>query len=160
MERKNVKATKPGHSCTLSACEFPDVPPARSRNMRAIRSRDTGPERIVRSALHRMGYRFRLHVRDLPGCPDIVLPRYRAVVFVHGCFWHAHRCRAGSRIPKTNSEYWEAKRSRNKQRHQKARRALRRAGWAVLTIWECQVRDLGALLSRLETFLGICEPRA
>lgn len=140
----------------LRAWEFPDVPPQRSRNMRAIRSCDTTPEKIVCSALHGMGCRYRPHVGDLPGRPDIVLPRYRAAVFVDGCFWHAHRCRIGRRIPKTNREYWEAKRARNKHRHDKVRRALRRGGWTVLTIWECQVRDIEALLSRLETFLDDC----
>lgn len=138
----------------LSAWKFQDVPPERSRNMAAIRSRDTSPERIVRSALHRAGYRFRLHVRDLPGCPDIVLPRHRTVIFVHGCFWHGHPCKVGRRTPKTNQEYWKAKRERNRTRHANTRRVLRRKGWKVFTVWECRTRDIESLVSRLERLLG------
>jgi DNA mismatch endonuclease (patch repair protein) len=122
--------------------------------MAAIRSRDTKPERTVRSTLHKMRHRFRLHVRDLPGCPDIVLPKYRAVVFVHGCFWHAHTCRVGRRMPKTNRRYWQAKRETNRFRHQKTRKRLRRFGWRVLVVWECQTHDVGSLMSRLAAFLG------
>ncbi|MCH8804996.1 MAG: DNA mismatch endonuclease Vsr [Planctomycetes bacterium] len=121
--------------------------------MAAIRSRNTAPERVVRGLVHRLGYRFRLHRRDLPGCPDLVLPKHRAVIFVNGCFWHLHRCRAGRRCPKTNAAYWKAKRERNRQRDRENRRALRRAGWSVLTVWECQVRDAIGLPARIRLFL-------
>ena len=153
MTKRGIKAKKREKTVKLSAWKFHDVSPERSRNMAAIRSRNTLPERIVRSALHRMGYRFRLHVRDLPGCPDIVLPKHRTVVFVHGCFWHSHQCKVGRRIPKTNQTYWKAKREKNRSRHATTRRALRRAGWTVLTIWECQTRDIESLVSRLERVL-------
>jgi DNA mismatch endonuclease (patch repair protein) len=100
-----------------------------------------------------MGYRFRLHVRELPGCPDVVMPMRGTVVFVHGCFWHSHRCKVGRRIPKTNREYWQAKRKANRIRHTSVRRSLRRMGWKVLTIWECQTRDIDVLELRLERLL-------
>src|SRR5215467_11698981 len=89
---------------------------ARSRIMRAVKSRDTKPELIIRSLAHRMGYRFRLYRKDLPGCPDLVFPRLRKVVFVHGCFWHGHDCGRGARIPKANAEYWRSKIARNSAR--------------------------------------------
>lgn len=113
-------------------------PAERSERMARIRGRDTKPEIWVRRTLHANGYRFRLHRRDLPGRPDIVLPKYRAVVFVHGCFWHAHTCQKG-RIPGTRSTFWEAKFQGNKKRDARNVRALRAAGWRVLTIWECEL---------------------
>jgi DNA mismatch endonuclease (patch repair protein) len=137
----------------LSAWTFCDVPPARSRNMAAIRSRNTTPERAVRSTLHKMGYRFRLHVNGLPGCPDIVLPKLHKVIFVHGCFWHGHYCRVGRRKPKANARYWELKRAMNRVRFAKARRALLRQGWSVLIVWECHVRHTDELCTRLENFV-------
>ncbi|MCX5677415.1 MAG: very short patch repair endonuclease [Planctomycetota bacterium] len=140
----------------MSAWRFTSVPRSRSRNMAAIRSRDTRPERIVRSLVHRLGYRFRLHVRDLEGRPDLVLPRHRLAIFVNGCFWHAHRCRCGRRCPKTNSSYWRAKRLRNLARDQQVRKKLRRQGWVVLTVWECQTKDLHRLEQRLRKFLKEC----
>ena len=129
-------------------------PEVRSRIMSAIRGRDTTPERVVRSALHRMGYRFRVHVRDLSGSPDVVLPRHRAVIFVHGCFWHRHRCRAGRAEPRTNAAFWREKRRRNQERDRRAVRALRRQGWRVLVLWECQIRDAARLASSLADYLG------
>lgn len=111
-------------------------PAERSERMARIKGRDTKPEIWVRRALHAFGYRFRLHRRDLPGRPDIVLPKYRTVVFVHGCFWHAHTCQKG-RIPGTRSAFWEAKFEGNEKRDARNMRALRAAGWRVLTIWEC-----------------------
>ena len=154
MAKRRTKSGEQNEPLALSAWKFPNVSPERSRNMAAIRSRDTAPERTVRSVLHRLGYRFRLHVHDLSGRPDIVLPRHRTVIFVHGCFWHSHRCRVGRRIPKTNQEYWQAKRDKNRARHEKSRRTLRRAGWKVLKIWECQTRDVEALTSRIECSLS------
>ncbi len=114
-------------------------PEVRSRIMRSIRGRDTGPERIVRSALHRKGFRFRLNVRALPGTPDIVLPALRTVIFVHGCFWHRHgRCSLAT-MPRTRPEYWSAKFAANRRRDRRVSAALARLGWRVIVIWECSV---------------------
>lgn len=110
----------------------------RSERMSRIRSRDTKPEVWVRKALHASGFRFRLYRRDLPGRPDIVLPKYNVVVFVQGCFWHAHQCQRG-RIPGTRSEFWKSKFEANKQRDARNARALRASGWRVYTIWECEL---------------------
>lgn len=129
-------------------------PGARSRAMRGVRSHDTTPERIVRSVAHSLGFRFRLNRRDLPGSPDLTFPRLGAVVFVHGCFWHQHRCPRGARQPKTNRGYWLPKLQRNVESDHRVIRALRRAGWRVLVIWECQTRDRERLSSRLAKFLG------
>ena len=107
--------------------------------MAQVKSADTAPEIKVRRLVHRLGYRFRLHRRDLPGTPDLVLPRHRAVIFVHGCFWHQHRCRRGDRRPQANRGYWVAKLERNVRRDARNRRELRRLGWRVLTVWECEV---------------------
>jgi len=115
-------------------------PGQRSRNMAAIRSTNTKPELQLRSALFLLGYRYRLH-GDLPGRPDIVLPRYGTVIFVHGCFWHMHNCRYGRVAPRTRSHFWSVKREANKARDARQRRALRRSGWRVLTVWECKMRD-------------------
>ncbi|MCC5793192.1 MAG: DNA mismatch endonuclease Vsr [Chromatiales bacterium] len=113
-------------------------PEGRSERMSRIRGADTRPERIVRRHLHASGLRYRLHAKGLPGRPDLVLPKYRVVVFVHGCFWHAHRCQRG-RIPATRAEFWRHKFEANKKRDASSARALRRAGWRVLTVWECSV---------------------
>ena len=112
----------------------------RSRNMAAIRSKDTKPEQEVRRALHAAGYRFRLRPRKLPGRADVVLPRYRQVVFVHGCFWHGHNCRI-AHTPKTNIAYWSAKIERNVDRDAKNQASLERDGWEVATIWECMLDE-------------------
>src|SRR5438067_7398142 len=113
----------------------------RSRNMAAIRGRDTKPEMIVRRIVHRLGYRFRLHRRDLPGRPDVVLPRHRSVIFVHGCFWHQHSCRYGRVVPATRAEFWKTKRDENMARDIRNIKALRKMGWRVLVVWECWTRD-------------------
>ena len=113
----------------------------RSRNMAAIRWRDTKPEVRVRRALHAMGFRFRLHRKDLPGRPDIVLPKFRTAIFVHGCFWHCHRCKYGSVVPATRAEFWAAKRGGNVARDGRNTAALRRLGWRVVVLWECEVRS-------------------
>ena len=129
----------------------------RSRNMAAIRSTNTRPERIVRSALHALGFRFRLHRKDLPGRPDIVLPRHRTVVFVHGCFWHCHRCKYGSVAPATRAAFWAAKRAGNVARDRRNAAALRKLAWRVLVLWECEVRTPEAALANLRK-LRIGEP--
>jgi DNA mismatch endonuclease (patch repair protein) len=101
-----------------------------------------------------MGYRFRLHRKDLPGKPDLVLPRHKKVIFVHGCFWHGHRCKVGGRSrPKSNSSYWNEKLDRNKKRDQANRRKLKRMGWDVLVVWECWTKDEKKLKNRLKSFL-------
>ena len=125
------------------------TPEQRSRNMAAVRSRNTKPELRVRSVLHAMGFRYRLHRSDLPGKPDLVLPRYNTVVFVHGCFWHCHTCRYGRPKPATNAQFWEDKRRGNVLRDKRNRQALRRAGWSILTVWECETRDPEKLRERL-----------
>jgi len=113
-------------------------PSRRSLNMSRIRARDTGPELAVRRRLHAAGFRFRLDVRDLPGRPDIVLPRYRTVVFVHGCFWHRHPGCPYAAQPKTRQEFWEQKFVSNVERDRRAQRELREVGWCVEVVWECQ----------------------
>ena len=118
------------------------VPPERRRWMMSrVRSRDTAPEMRVRSQMHRAGYRYRLHVGDLPGKPDIVLSRYRTVIFVNGCFWHRHPGCPRASTPKTNSAFWERKFEANVARDKKVQALLRRDGWTVLVIWECQTQD-------------------
>ena len=129
-------------------------PEVRSRNMAAIRGKDTKPELIVRRELHADGFRYKLHDRSLPGKPDLVFPKYRAVVFVHGCFWHMHRCRYGRVKPKTNAEFWQEKREGNVARDRRNLKALRADGWQVLVIWECWVREPEKkVVGRLEKFL-------
>lgn len=130
------------------------TPLQRSRNMQAIRAKDTGPERVVRSLVHRAGYRFRLHRNDLPGRPDLVLPRYRAIIFVHGCYWHGHGCARGGQGAKSNQEYWGPKLERTRSRDMRNRQALEQAGWRVHTIWECELSDKSAVLDRVIEFLG------
>lgn len=120
----------------------------RSRTMAAVRAANTSPEIAVRSLLHRLGLRFRLHDRRLPGTPDVVLARHRTVIFVHGCFWHLHGCGRTS-VPTSHVEYWEAKLQRNKARDAEQGLELRRQGWRVITVWECELRDVATLRRRL-----------
>jgi DNA mismatch endonuclease, patch repair protein len=121
--------------------------------MSHVHSKDTTPELKVRRLLHAMGYRFRLYRRDLPGKPDIVLPKYGAAIFVNGCFWHRHRgCRKAS-MPSTHVDFWDEKFRRNVERDKKNVRLLRRAGWWVLVVWECQTKDEDRLRKKLEKFL-------
>jgi len=117
------------------------TPEQRSHNMAAIRSKNTRPELRVRSLLYSLGYRFRLHRKDLPGRPDIVLPKYRAIILVHGCFWHSHSCRSGSVIPKTHPKFWADKRRRTSERDVQTVNALCSLGWKVTVIWECQSKS-------------------
>lgn len=129
------------------------TPKQRSYNMSRIRNRDTKPEMIVRSLLHRLGYRYRLHKPDLPGKPDIVLVRHRKIIDIHGCFFHMHNCKYGKVSPVTNAEFWRAKRVSNVQRDRKNLIALKRDGWRVMVIWECETKDSEGLRRRLMTFL-------
>jgi DNA mismatch endonuclease (patch repair protein) len=134
----------------------------RSRIMAAVKSKDTVPEIIVRRLVHALGYRFRLHRRDLPGCPDLVLPKLRKVINVHGCFWHVHKCRSGQTLPVNNRRYWIDKRKRNQSRDKRSERALRHLGWRVLVVWTCQTgkRQREVLTRRIMRFLqsGFEEP--
>lgn len=124
----------------------------RSDVMRKIRARDTTPERVVRSVLHRMGYRFRLHRMDLPGSPDIVLLKLKRAIFVNGCFWHQHSCPLGKK-PKSNLSYWLPKLKHNQRRDVRNRSRLWRLGWHVITVWECQAADVVTLEARLRSRL-------
>lgn len=127
--------------------------PARSATMRSVKSEDTGPEILVRSMLHRLGYRYRLHDKNLPGKPDIVFTARRKVVFIHGCFWHGHSCARGARLPKSNTDYWTKKIAHNRERHGSTCERLRQAGWNVLTVWECELQNRDVLSDRLRSFL-------
>ena len=115
-------------------------PKTRSRMMAGIRSTNTKPELTIRRALHRKGLRYRVHSKAIPGRPDLVFPRYRAVVFIHGCFWHGHEC-SFFRMPSTRPDFWNSKIMTNRKRDERVRTALADAGWRQLTIWECAVRD-------------------
>ncbi len=126
---------------------------ARSRIMRAVKSSDTEPEKAVRRIAHRMGYRFRLHYAALPGKPDLAFPSRRAVIFVHGCFWHSHDCERGSR-PRTNAAYWAAKLARNVERDAEQLAQLKNQGWRTLVIWECEIADANKLRNRLRRLLS------
>jgi DNA mismatch endonuclease (patch repair protein) len=125
----------------------------RSVLMSRVRSKDTKPELIVRSTVHRMGFRYRLHSNNLPGCPDLVFAGRKKIVFVHGCFWHGHNCRAGRNRPASHTTYWDAKLERNMKRDRSNSARLRRQGWSVLAVWECQVREKDRLALRLKSFL-------
>ena len=128
-------------------------PEDRSKVMRAVKGRDTGLEMIVRRLAHGMGYRYRLHRKDLPGKPDLVFPARRKVILVHGCFWHQHDCPRGARSPKSNREYWLPKLRRNKERDAEHQARLREMGWDVLLIWECETKEKDKLAARLWAFL-------
>ena len=130
-----------------------ESPAIRRRTMQAVKSKNTTPELIVRRLLHSRGYRYRLHNNDLPGCPDLVFPVRRKIIFVHGCFWHGHNCKRGARVPTTNRSYWTKKISLNKSRDLRARKNLAMGGWKVLCIWECELKDLTTTLKRVTKFL-------
>ena len=122
----------------------------RRKNMSAIKSRHTKPEIIVRSMLHRLGFRFRLHNKKLPGKPDIILPKYKTVIFVHGCFWHQHKGCKRSTIPKSNTDYWIPKLTGNVKRDIQHKADLKKAGWNVAVVWECKTKDTEKLAKKLE----------
>ena len=132
-----------------------EVSEQRSRNMSAIKSKNTKPEIAVRKLLHSMGYRFRLHRKDLPGSPDIVLPKYKTVIFVHGCFWHRHQnCKYASN-PKTRREFWEKKFKENIERDKKTQEKLKNLGWKTNIVWECEIKKQDKLIKKLEDFLNL-----
>lgn len=125
----------------------------RSDIMSRVRDKDTGPELAVRRLTFSLGYRYRLHRKDLPGKPDLTFPRLRKVIFVHGCFWHGHHCTAGA-PPSSNSAYWLPKLARNKKRDKRNLRALRKLGWKCLVVWECQLKNPSTVQKRIERFLS------
>jgi DNA mismatch endonuclease, patch repair protein len=133
----------------------PDVFDAAKRSavMARIKGKNTGPELRVRKALTRLGARYRLHRKDLPGNPDLVMPGRRLAIFVHGCFWHGHDCARGARVPKANRDYWLAKVARNVARDERSVLALAAAGWRVEVVWECDFKDEAALTARLQALL-------
>jgi DNA mismatch endonuclease (patch repair protein) len=125
------------------------TPEQRSRNMAAIRYKNTKPEIVVRKLLCEMGIRYRLHRSDLPGKPDVVMPGRKTAIFVHGCFFHMHKCRYGRVVPATNAEFWQKKRSGNATRDKRNTKQLRKLGWNVLTVWECETKDAKRVQDRL-----------
>jgi DNA mismatch endonuclease (patch repair protein) len=129
------------------------TPERRSFIMSKVGQKDTKPELLLRRALHRLGYRYRLHRRDLPGSPDIVFPGRRKVVFMHGCFWHGHGCKWG-RLPKSRQEFWKSKIETNRERDRKTLIDLSAAGWEAYVVWQCELRDIDAAVARVEEFLG------
>jgi DNA mismatch endonuclease, patch repair protein len=128
------------------------VDPVRSRTMRAVKSKNTKAELQIRSLVHRLGYRFRLYRKDIPGTPDLAFPGRRKVIFVQGCFWHGHQCKRGNRTPKSNRAYWKAKITRNVQRDEKNLVALKESGWRCMLLWECELGD-PLLEKRIREFL-------
>ena len=130
------------------------TPEERSERMSRVRGKDTKPEMLVRRLVHAMGYRYRLHRRDLPGNPDIVFPSRRKVIFVHGCYWHRHpKCKL-ARIPKSRQEFWVPKLEGNQKRDFANQKRLRGLGWDLMVIWECQTGDREGLADRIKSFLG------
>ena len=129
------------------------TPEQRKYNMSRIRYKDTRPEMIVRSVVHGMGFRYKLHNSTLPGKPDLVLTRHKKIIFVHGCFWHMHTCRYGRVKPRTNAEFWENKRLGNVKRDRKNIRELKRNGWQILVVWECWTKNIPLLTNKVSKFL-------
>lgn len=131
----------------------PETAEERSRIMRFVRSKDTKPELAVRKISFSLGYRHRLHRKDLPGKPDLVYPSKKKIIFVHGCFWHGHNCKRGARVPKNNNDYWLKKIRSNKERDKRNQAHLRTMGWEFLILWECEIKDKNDLVKRLKQFL-------
>jgi DNA mismatch endonuclease (patch repair protein) len=132
------------------------TPAQRSQRMSRVRGKDTGPEKVVRRLVHGMGYRYRLHRRELPGVPDLVFVTRRKVIFVHGCFWHRHgdsACKL-ARLPKSRLDFWLPKLDANAERDQRNQLALRAQGWQVMTIWECELKDPASIRKRIRSYLG------
>lgn len=149
MERRPLQSSSAASNMdTLSKRE-------RSKRMKLIKSKDTALELTVRSLVHQLGYRYRLHVADLPGCPDLVFPGRRKVIFVHGCFWHRHNHCHLARLPKSRQAFWLAKLSGNKARDAVNRRALTRMGWSSLVIWECEIKDPVRVMIKTMVFLEV-----
>lgn len=128
-------------------------PKKRSALMSRVRTKDTEPELVVRSALHSLGYRYRLHRKDLPGSPDLVFPSRHKAIFVHGCFWHGHDCSRG-KLPQTNAEFWKIKIDKNKARDERVAQTLKLLGWEVLIVWECEIHTDEKFVRNLTRFLN------
>lgn len=122
--------------------------------MSRIKGTNTKPEKIIRKMLHKMGYRFRLHRKDLPGKPDIVLPKYNKVIFVNGCFWHGHRNCKKAELPESNRDFWKEKIRKTQLRDKKSNRQLKNLGWNVLTIWQCELINEEKLLGKINSFMA------
>jgi DNA mismatch endonuclease (patch repair protein) len=137
----------------VSGLKPDEVTLQRSANMRAIKARDTKPELIVRKLITQLGFRYRLHRKGLPGRPDLAFPGRRAIIFVHGCYWHRHSCRRGRSLPATNARFWKEKLEKNARRDKKHINALREMGWRTLVIWQCELKDLGQLSRKVQRFL-------
>ncbi|MFN3166117.1 MAG: very short patch repair endonuclease [Phycisphaeraceae bacterium] len=127
----------------------------RSRLMSRVRGKDTEPELVVRSMLHKLGYRYRLHLSKLPGKPDLVFPGRKKVIFVNGCYWHRHTCRRGRSVPDSNREVWLSKFKANRARDRAVRRQLKSMGWSVLTVWQCELKDPESVIERCVEFLEV-----
>lgn len=138
----------------MTKTTFTSTTPARSAVMSRIRGKNTKPELLVRSLVHRLGYRYRVHYAPLPGRPDLAFPARKKVIFVHGCFWHRHDCTTGRKQPRSNESYWTPKLARNKERDDLHAAELESRGWDVLVLWECELGDAQRLASRLISFLG------
>src|SRR5208282_3594608 len=150
----NRKKNERHSALTISGSSDVMSPEQRSKCMSRIRSKNTSPEVIVRRLAHRLGYRFVLHKRDLPGTPDLVFPRHKKIILVHGCFWHRHSCKFGRPRPKQNAAFWEKKLKGNVARDRVSLRQLRKLGWKVLAVWECQTEDPRKLSLKLKSFLS------
>lgn len=138
--------------------ECVEIDPQRSALMKRVKQKNTAPEIVLRKLLHSRGYRFRLHRKDLPGKPDICFPSRRKVIFVNGCFWHGHEnCRAG-RLPKTRTDFWAQKITANRARDASKISLLDKANWSSITVWECELKEPGGLVERLDKFLQRTEP--
>lgn len=133
---------------------FADVPDARRQLMAKVKSTDSKPEMLVRRMAHQLGFRYKLHARDLPGTPDLVFPRLRKVIFVHGCFWHRHANCKRTTVPKARADYWQKKFEDNVRRDGISQDSLKAMGWDVLVVWECETMDLRQLEKRLKTHLS------
>lgn len=126
----------------------------RSERMGRVRSKDTKPELAVRRLVHSLGYRYRLHLTNLPGCPDLVFPSRKKLIFIHGCFWHRHKGCRNTRLPKSRLDFWQTKLEANRVRDVRNIRRLRERGWGIMVIWECQAKNLAKLERRVTRFLG------
>ena len=125
----------------------------RKHCMRQVKSKDTRPEIVVRKLISLMGYRYRLHRKDLPGCPDLVFSVGKKVIFINGCYWHRHTCKKGRSKPETNKDFWRTKFYRTKQRDKENRKKLKKLGWQILTIWECQIKNVEKLKKMVTEFI-------
>ena len=132
----------------------PLTPEQRKKTMQHVKDKDTGPEMTIRRLVHKMGYRYGLHRKDLPGKPDMVFTSRKKIIFIHGCFWHGHNCKSGRKKPRTNENYWVSKIEKNKKRDVINRKKLKEMGWNILVIWECEINDILKIKNKIEQFLN------